>query len=107
FFSSRRRHTRSKRDWSSDVCSSDLVEFEARYWITDLHSGSVKTKDNEITGNDVDFHDDLGLKANGAPEGRLTLFTGPNSRIRLRSEERRVGKECRSRWAAAECEKSE
>src|SRR5699024_11629878 len=28
FFSSRRRHTRSKRDWSSDVCSSDLT---ARY----------------------------------------------------------------------------
>src|SRR5437868_8361467 len=27
FFSSRRRHTRSKRDWSSDVCSSDLVLF--------------------------------------------------------------------------------
>src|SRR5699024_11420754 len=26
FFSSRRRHTRSKRDWSSDVCSSDLFE---------------------------------------------------------------------------------
>src|SRR6266513_3334661 len=25
FFASRRRHTRSKRDWSSDVCSSDLV----------------------------------------------------------------------------------
>src|SRR5699024_12489655 len=25
FFSSRRRHTRSKRDWSSDVCSSDLL----------------------------------------------------------------------------------
>src|SRR5699024_11594153 len=25
FFSSRRRHTRSKRDWSSDGCSSDLV----------------------------------------------------------------------------------
>src|SRR5207249_5434900 len=24
FFSGRRRHTRSKRDWSSDVCSSDL-----------------------------------------------------------------------------------
>src|SRR5699024_11361442 len=29
FFSSRRRHTRSKRDWSSDVCSSDL-EFSDR-----------------------------------------------------------------------------
>src|SRR5699024_5277870 len=27
-FSSRRRHTRSKRDWSSDVCSSDLIESE-------------------------------------------------------------------------------
>src|SRR5699024_6910623 len=26
FFSSRRRHTRSKRDWSSDVCSSDLPD---------------------------------------------------------------------------------
>src|SRR6266496_4925529 len=27
FFSSRRRHTRSLRDWSSDVCSSDLVAY--------------------------------------------------------------------------------
>src|SRR6266849_9568110 len=26
FFSSRRRHTRSTRDWSSDVCSSDLTK---------------------------------------------------------------------------------
>src|SRR5690606_40011302 len=30
FFSSRRRHTRFSRDWSSDVCSSDLVELRAR-----------------------------------------------------------------------------
>src|SRR5699024_11625908 len=29
FFSSRRRHTRSKRDWSSDVCSSDLKQYFA------------------------------------------------------------------------------
>src|SRR2546428_5115024 len=28
FFSSRRRHTRSDRDWSSDVCSSDLLQYE-------------------------------------------------------------------------------
>src|SRR5699024_11249389 len=34
FFSSRRRHTRSKRDWSSDVCSSDLLEM-------DLQGGQV------------------------------------------------------------------
>src|SRR5437870_6760403 len=27
FFSSRRRHTRWPRDWSSDVCSSDLLDF--------------------------------------------------------------------------------
>src|SRR3712207_2905149 len=30
FFSSRRRHTRYWRDWSSDVCSSDLADFAAR-----------------------------------------------------------------------------
>src|SRR5438067_2164456 len=30
FFSSRRRHTRSKRDWSSDVCSSDLAMTRAK-----------------------------------------------------------------------------
>src|SRR5699024_11452143 len=31
FFSSRRRHTRSKRDWSSDVCSSDLTYWAQRH----------------------------------------------------------------------------
>src|SRR5699024_3666645 len=31
FFSSRRRHTRSKRDWSSDVCSSDLMEADGQH----------------------------------------------------------------------------
>src|SRR5690606_40092451 len=30
FFSSRRRHTRFSRDWSSDVCSSDLLLVEVR-----------------------------------------------------------------------------
>src|SRR5690606_40197247 len=37
FFSSRRRHTRFSRDWSSDVCSSDLPftigEIELNEWI--------------------------------------------------------------------------
>src|SRR2546421_12411827 len=33
FFSSRRRHTRSDRDWSSDVCSSDLTNAGLRYSI--------------------------------------------------------------------------
>src|SRR2546429_9643148 len=31
FFSSRRRHTRCSRDWSSDVCSSDLITDETCY----------------------------------------------------------------------------
>src|SRR5690625_6969975 len=31
FFSSRRRHTRWPRDWSSDVCSSDLVPAQQRH----------------------------------------------------------------------------
>src|SRR5204863_6068641 len=34
FFSSRRRHTRSLRDWSSDVCSSDLEVYTLK-WRTD------------------------------------------------------------------------
>src|SRR5476649_904942 len=35
FFSSRRRHTRSLCDWSSDVCSSDLVLDSPYFTITD------------------------------------------------------------------------
>src|SRR6266550_5200381 len=31
FFSSRRRHTRCSRDWSSDVCSSDLAPAQTRH----------------------------------------------------------------------------
>src|SRR5699024_11863045 len=38
FFSSRRRHTRSKRDWSSDVCSSDLVNEDLYIPINKLSS---------------------------------------------------------------------
>src|SRR5438105_15145325 len=34
FFSSRRRHTRSTRDWSSDVCSSDLGDFGRQHLAT-------------------------------------------------------------------------
>src|SRR5918912_1356826 len=39
FFSSRRRHTRYWRDWSSDVCSSDLIAFGC------LESCSQKSRD--------------------------------------------------------------
>src|SRR5690606_40055121 len=71
FFSSRRRHTRFSRDWSSDVCSSDLATLLvaiAGYFITrtffDPAVGAIEAVDAARTG---------------------------------RSEERRVGKECRSR----------
>src|SRR5699024_11637842 len=45
FFSSRRRHTRSKRDWSSDVCSSDLQVLSASphllILVHDFGTGSI------------------------------------------------------------------
>src|SRR5215203_7337634 len=65
FFSSRRRHTRYWRDWSSDVCSSDL------------------DPDDPPTSS---------------PSSRARRRAVRNE-SRSRSEERRVGKECRSRWS--------
>src|SRR5206468_6801458 len=78
FFSSRRRHTRSDRDWSSDVCSSDLdrpfdFQFARRRFADDALLF-------EITKENFERRD---FAANR----------------RVRSEERRVGKECRSRWS--------
>src|SRR2546422_5178074 len=40
FFSSRRRHTRCSRDWSSDVCSSDLVGLSS----AELHIARVRAR---------------------------------------------------------------
>src|SRR5690606_39501037 len=40
FFSSRRRHTRFSRDWSSDVCSSDLAGTDDSPWKTTSPSSS-------------------------------------------------------------------
>src|SRR3989449_6269654 len=90
FFSSRRRHTRCSRDWSSDVCSSDLlseggrpnsIELLARFGreALELDIGQIRRerKRSEL----------------GQPRRRLPLAR------QIRSEERRVGKECRSRWS--------
>src|SRR5690349_25026650 len=76
FFSSRRRHTRSLRDWSSDVCSSDLSYRAAERGV---HRGAIA-------------HDRV---RRGGEEGE-----GEDAADAGRSEERRVGKECRSRWSA-------
>src|SRR5699024_2340726 len=45
FFSSRRRHTRSKRDWSSDVCSSDLNRNQEKSWSISSASGRARYPD--------------------------------------------------------------
>src|SRR5690242_21869848 len=79
FFSSRRRHTRLTCDWSSDVCSSDLQQPH--------HSPR---------------RDDSGTPPCPAPRlgtpSRATHARTPELARRTgRSEERRVGKECRSR----------
>src|SRR2546426_2882883 len=49
FFSSRRRHTRLQGDWSSDVCSSDLVKPEGTMMSSPL-PGSKKTFSPEQSG---------------------------------------------------------
>src|SRR3712207_3582383 len=62
FFSSRRRHTRYWRDWSSDVCSSDLVLAENMLFATlDPTSRSIKLPHGEtaILSDTVGFISDL------------------------------------------------
>src|SRR2546429_2351968 len=78
FFSSRRRHTRCSRDWSSDVCSSDLLILAVAHL-----EQQVKLLAQVLGGS---LHAWIHLD-----------FERPS--LRFRSEERRVGKECRSRWS--------
>src|SRR2546427_3805043 len=76
FFSSRRRHTRFDCDWSSDVCSSDL-----------------STSTPSVAAMAPAF-----AKPSGDSIMVITVVFSLASR-KYRSEERRVGKECRSRWS--------
>src|SRR2546426_2121954 len=46
FFSSRRRHTRLQGDWSSDVCSSDLIGLALVKSLVQLHGGTVTGQSN-------------------------------------------------------------
>src|SRR5699024_12155341 len=90
FFSSRRRHTRSKRDWSSDVCSSDLLFTFA------------SQVDKENVWQFVISDQDLGTSTSRVEIVNTTSnYRGWRSRLRaeftvgrqaVRSEERRVGK---------------
>src|SRR5207245_6140326 len=89
FLSSRRRHTSCYRDWSSDVFSSDLDPIHHRIKIcTESPSPAVGQFPNLAQDKSVC---ELGIQ-------RTSLLT----KIRgIRSEERRVGKECRCRWGAS------
>src|SRR3989440_3507277 len=86
FFSSRRRHTRSDRDWSSDVCSSDLPhQMPLRMRI--FTSGFSRQMKILILS---------GIWCGDCVQQCPLLQKIAESN---RSEERRVGKECRSRWS--------
>src|SRR3712207_8800049 len=87
FFSSRRRHTRYWRDWSSDVCSSDLLGHE-RGLERREHAGHVL----EQTAGEGDAERAAEHENQRGDEEHLADAAA-------RSEERRVGKECRSRWS--------
>src|SRR5205807_6325193 len=84
FFSSRKRHTSLQGDWSSDVCSSDLVRHDGGIYVTHPGwNGSDPSQVWYISPKGEKKVVDKGLRfSNG-----LTMS---------RSEERRVGKECRS-----------
>src|SRR2546430_3693869 len=92
FFSSRRRHTRFDCDWSSDVCSSDLFA-ESNYWLNSilLDKADMAMRDAvlELTSQN---------RIMTRPAWKL-MHRLPMYQDCPRSEERRVGKECRSRWS--------
>src|SRR5256886_13281653 len=92
FFSSRRRHTRFDCDWSSDVCSSDLI----------TEKGDPKFVGAAFYARNFDDLKKL-TRLPGASGIETMDEPGGGKRVRLkepnRSEERRVGKECRSRWS--------
>src|SRR5260221_1735903 len=94
FFSSRRRHTRSLCDWSSDVCSSDL-KHSGTFGKVLSQSGTFLTAARQESPTPL---------WEGEAPGLLAVQFAQSPRLPLefyleRSEERRVGKECRSRWS--------
>src|SRR5207253_7634954 len=99
-YSSRRLHTSLPRDWSSDVCSSDLFHSPGRPEAAADHAQfpAVVISAGPFGAADVVPSGDTGGGGGGAA---LVIV-----RVRLaeteRSEERRVGKEWSDRWAADE-----
>src|SRR5256885_10780262 len=92
FFSSRRRHTRLQGDWSSDVCSSDLPGTGGLTRVTDKRKVRRDHADIFCTNPD-------GVRGQRAKDWRLVDDAIKPQQFAERSEERRVGKEGRSRWS--------
>src|SRR2546430_11602431 len=91
FFSSRRRHTRFDCDWSSDVCSSDLRFVELGGHAEEgFRSVAVLLALEKTLAEPI-------LRV--GDEGIARVFLHEVAHGLFRSEERRVGKECRSRWS--------
>src|SRR5687768_18097048 len=93
FFSGRRRHTRCSRDWSSDVCSSDLRHVEVR-----SANPLPVVADAKVVGHTPARFEILPGALLVAAGLGIGLEKKPDP-ADVRSEERRVGKECRSPWA--------
>src|SRR5256885_5836100 len=89
FFSSRRRHTRLQGDWSSDVCSSDLLD---NYVI-----GNGQRALGQVLADHVVVQ--VGLDFGGRGQVASAVLGLGAGLLVARSEERRVGEEGRSRWA--------
>src|SRR5258706_5406691 len=93
FFSSRRRHTRLVSDWSSDVCSSDLFAFDQQaHFVGIEYFAFQQSLGDGLQNFPVRVLNILGFFVSLADDALHFL-------VDVRSEERRVGKECRSRWS--------
>src|SRR3989449_6625742 len=93
FFSSRRRHTRCSRDWSSDVCSSDLYD---KNWPWLKYVIAPEKLEHILAQVFAELQYKNLRTAETEKYAHVTYFF--NGGVE-RSEERRVGKECRSRWS--------
>src|SRR5690606_40533350 len=100
-FSSRRRHTRFSRDWSSDVCSSDLRENVADC-LPYLNALVQNTPSAVNIGRYAEIVRDRALRRGLIAETSkmVEMAVNPKGKTAARSEERRVGKERRARWLA-------
>src|SRR2546427_3263368 len=102
FFSSRRRHTIFDCDWSSDVCSSDLAQ---RLSAPRTAALQVEVARHPLVALAALVHGMVQtvLKAryhrHDLPLGVSLKVQDRLESLAPRSEERRVGKECRSRWS--------